>query len=140
MPVRLISVEPERASNFMKTEVIDISPTRKEIKIEIEADTVRSAYDRISDRYAQQASVPGFRPGHAPRSVVRSRFKDQIRSEVLQEIVPQAVQDAISEHSVNAIGEQNQGFRVAAAGSRWARVSRPRRPETRHRRAGFASG
>ncbi len=105
MPVRLISEEPERASNFMKTEVIDVSPTRKEIKIEIEADTVRNAYDRISDRYAQQATVPGFRPGHAPRSVVRSRFKDQIRSEVLQELVPQAVQDAISEHSLNAIGE-----------------------------------
>lgn len=105
MPVRLISVEPERASNFMKTEVIDVSPTRKEIKIEIEADTVRNAYDRISDRYAQQATVPGFRPGHAPRSVVRSRFKDQIRSEVLQELVPQAVQDAISQHALNAIGE-----------------------------------
>jgi trigger factor len=89
----------------MKTEVIDISPTRKEIKIEIEANTVRAAYDQISDRYAQQATVPGFRPGHAPRSVVRTRFKDQIRSEVLQELVPQAVQDAIAEHSLNAIGE-----------------------------------
>jgi trigger factor len=89
----------------MKTEVIDVSPTRKEIKIEIEADAVRSAYDRISDRYAQQATVPGFRPGHAPRSVVRTRYKDQIRSEVLQELVPQAVQDAIAEHSLNAIGE-----------------------------------
>jgi trigger factor len=96
---------PERASNFMKTELIDISPTSKEIKIEIEADTVRAAYDQISDRFAQQATVPGFRPGHAPRSVVRTRFKDQIRSEVLQELVPQAVQDAISEHSLNAIGE-----------------------------------
>jgi trigger factor len=89
----------------MKTEVIDISPTRKEIKIEIEADAVRTAYDRISDRYAQLATVPGFRPGHAPRSVVRSRFKDQIRGEVLQELVPQAVQDAIAEHSLNTIGE-----------------------------------
>ncbi|HEX8846248.1 MAG TPA: trigger factor [Pyrinomonadaceae bacterium] len=89
----------------MKTEVVDLSPTRKEIKIEIEADAVRSAYDSISDRYAQLASVPGFRRGHAPRSVVRTRFKDKIRSEVLQELVPQAVQDAISEHSLEVIGE-----------------------------------
>ena len=56
----------------MKTELIDLSPTRKEIKIEIEADAVRASYDRISDQYAQHATVPGFRPGHAPRSVVRS--------------------------------------------------------------------
>jgi trigger factor len=89
----------------MKTEVVDVSPTRKEIKIEIEADAVRSAYDRISDRYAQAATVPGFRPGHAPRSVVRTRFKDKIRGDVLQELVPQAVQDAIEEHALDVIGE-----------------------------------
>ncbi|MDT5121808.1 MAG: trigger factor [Acidobacteriota bacterium] len=89
----------------MKSEVVDVSPTRKEIKIEIEANTVRSAYDRISDRYAQAATVPGFRPGHAPRSVVRARFKDKIRGDVLQELVPQAVQDAIAEHALDVIGE-----------------------------------
>jgi trigger factor len=89
----------------MKTELIDISPTRKEIKVEIEADAVRSAYDRVSDRYAQLATVPGFRPGHAPREVVRTRFKDKIRGEVLQEIVPQAISDAIAEHALDVIGE-----------------------------------
>lgn len=89
----------------MKTELTDVSPTRKEIKVEIEADAVRSAYDRISDRYAQLATVPGFRRGHAPRSVVRTRFKDKIRGEVLQELVPQAIQDAIAEHSLDVIGE-----------------------------------
>jgi trigger factor len=89
----------------MKTELIDISPTRKEIKVEIEPEAVRSAYDRVSDRYAQLATVPGFRPGHAPREVVRTRFKDKIRGEVLQEIVPQAIQDAIAEHALDVIGE-----------------------------------
>jgi trigger factor len=89
----------------MKTELVDVSPTRKEIKIEIETDTVRAAYDRISDRYAQLATVPGFRRGHAPRSIVRTRFKDKIRSELLQELVPQAIQDAISQHALSVIGE-----------------------------------
>ncbi|PYS51785.1 MAG: trigger factor [Acidobacteria bacterium] len=89
----------------MKTELVDISPTRKEIKIEIEADAVRKAYDRISDQYAKLATVPGFRKGHTPRSVVRTRFKDKIRGDVLQELVPQAVQDAIEKHRLEAIGE-----------------------------------
>jgi trigger factor len=89
----------------MKTELVDVSPTRKEIKIEIEKEAVRSAYDRISDRYAQAASVPGFRPGHAPREVVRTRFKDKIRGDVFQELVPQAIQDAIQKHSLAVIGE-----------------------------------
>lgn len=89
----------------MKTEVIDHSPTRKEIKIEIAADAVRAVYDSVSDRYAQMATVPGFRRGHATRAVVRSRFKDKIRTDVLQELVPQAVQDAITELELNVIGE-----------------------------------
>ena len=89
----------------MKTELVDASPTRKEIKIEIDAATVRQTYDRISDRYAKQASVPGFRPGHAPRAVVRTRFKNEIRAQTLQELLPEAVNEAIIKHELNALGE-----------------------------------
>jgi trigger factor len=89
----------------MKTELTDVSSTRKEITIEIDTASVRQAYDRISDSYAKQAKVPGFRPGHAPRAVVRTRFKNEIRGQVLQELVPMAVDSAIHEHELNAIGE-----------------------------------
>jgi len=89
----------------MKTELIDVSPTRKEIKIEIEPAEIRDAYDRISREYSKAANVPGFRPGHAPTSVVRTRYKSEIRSEVLRELLPDAVNNAIVEHSLSAIGE-----------------------------------
>ena len=89
----------------MKTELKEISQTRKQIDIEIEADAVRKVYDRVSDQYAKSANVPGFRPGHAPRGVVRTRFKDQIRTEVLRELLPDAVQKAIADHNVQALGE-----------------------------------
>jgi trigger factor len=91
----------------MKTELIDISPTRKEIRIEIEPAQVRSAYDRVSQQYSKGATVPGFRPGHAPTSVVRTRYKSEIRSEVLRELIPEAVHNAIEEHSLAALGEPN---------------------------------
>lgn len=89
----------------MKTELIDLSPTRKEIKIEIEPEQVRSAYNRISERYAKSVDVPGFRRGHAPTSVIRTRFKSEIRGDVLRELLPGAVNDAIGEHALAAIGE-----------------------------------
>jgi len=89
----------------MKTELVDISPTRKEIKIEIEPAIVSAAYDRVSDRYAKLANVPGFRKGHTPRSVIRSRYKSEIRGEVLQELVPEAISEAVSEHALQTIGE-----------------------------------
>ncbi len=89
----------------MKTEVIDVTSTRKELKIEIEADEVRAEMDRVSRQYAAQASVPGFRKGHAPVSVVRTRFKNEIRGEVVQNVVPRAVNEAINEQQLNVIGE-----------------------------------
>jgi trigger factor len=89
----------------MKTEFVDVSPTRKEIKIEIEPAAIRETYDQVSDRYAKQASVPGFRPGHAPRAVVRNRFKSEIRAEVLKQLIPDAVNQAIDKHELNAIKE-----------------------------------
>lgn len=90
---------------FMKTELVDVSPTRKELKIEIDAAEVRAEYDRVSDRYARLANVPGFRKGHAPRNIVRQRFKNEIRSEVLQQVVPQAISDAVTASALNVIGE-----------------------------------
>ena len=90
---------------FMKTEVVDVSPTRKELKIEIPAEEVRAEYDRVSDQYARAASVPGFRKGHAPRNVVRTRYKNEIRGEVVQNVVPRAVERAVLEHDLNVIGE-----------------------------------
>jgi trigger factor len=91
----------------MKTELIDVSPTRKEIKIEIEPAQIRSAYDRVSAQYSKAATIPGFRPGHAPTSVVRTRYKSEIRTEVLRELLPEAVNNAINEHSLAALGEPN---------------------------------
>jgi trigger factor len=91
----------------MKTELIDLSPTRKEIKIEIDPTQIRSALDRVSAQYSKAATVPGFRPGHAPTSVVRARYKSEIRTEVLRELLPDAVNEAIVEHSLVALGEPN---------------------------------
>lgn len=97
----------------MKTEVKEISPTQKQIAIEIDASAVKNVYDQVSDRYAKAANVPGFRPGHAPRGVVRTRFKDQIRTEVLRELIPEAVQHAIAENNLDPLGEPELNLEVA---------------------------
>jgi trigger factor len=89
----------------MKSEVINVSETRKEIKIEIEPEVVKAAYDRISDTVSKNANVPGFRRGHVPRSVIRKRFKEAIEGEVMQELLPPAINDAINEHGLAVIGQ-----------------------------------
>ena len=99
----------------MKTELIDVSPTRKELNIEIEPEQIRSAYDRVSQQYSKAATVPGFRPGHAPTSVVRTRYKSEIQSEVLRELLPDAVNNALVEHKLAALGQPDVQFDSADA-------------------------
>ena len=72
----------------MKTEIKEISPTQKEITIEVDAASLKDAYGRVSQKYAKGASVPGFRKGYAPLDVVRLRFKEEIKNEVLQQVLP----------------------------------------------------
>src|SRR6476620_12052636 len=89
----------------MKSEIKDVSPTQKELTIEIEAGLLKDAYGKVSRKYVKGANVPGFRKGYAPLEVVRLRFKDEIRSEVLQEVVPVVVSDAIQEHDLHPLSE-----------------------------------
>lgn len=89
----------------MKTEVTDVSETRKEIKIEIEPEAVRAAYDKVSRKYAHGATVAGFRKGNAPLDVVRMRYKEEIQNETLQEIVTSRVTEAIRENNLTPLVE-----------------------------------
>ena len=58
----------------MKTELKEISPTQRELHIEIDAASIKAAYSKVSQKYARGASVPGFRKGYAPLDVVRLPF------------------------------------------------------------------
>lgn len=89
----------------MKTEIRDVSPTQKELTIEIPADVLKESYGKVSKRYADRASVPGFRKGYAPLDVVRLRFKEEIKSDVLQDVIPTQVTEAIREHNLQPLTE-----------------------------------
>ncbi|HLM02929.1 MAG TPA: trigger factor, partial [Pyrinomonadaceae bacterium] len=89
----------------MKTEVIDVSPTQKEIKIEIDGETVREVYNKIAKKYAQAVTVPGFRKGLAPVDIVKMRYKDEIKNETLRELLPDRVSEAIQENNLSPLGE-----------------------------------
>ncbi len=89
----------------MKSELKEVSPTQKELKIEIDAAVVMAAYGRVSQKYTKNANVPGFRRGYAPLDVVRLRFKEEIKGDVLQEVIPRAVTEAIDEHKLHPLSE-----------------------------------
>ena len=89
----------------MKSELKEISPTQRQITIEVDATSLKEAYGRVSQKYAKGANVPGFRKGYAPLDVVRLRFKEEIKNEVLQEVLPGKISEAIMEHQLQPLTE-----------------------------------
>jgi trigger factor len=89
----------------MNSELKEISPTQRELHIEVDPAVLKEAYGKVSKRYADRANVPGFRIGFAPLDVVRLRFKDEIKNEVLQLVLPDQVSAAIQEHKLHPLTE-----------------------------------
>lgn len=94
----------------MKTELKEVSPTQREIHIEIEPEAVRAVYNKVSQKYAKAAQVPGFRKGFAPLDIIRLRYKEDIQNEVLRELLPEKVQAAIEEHNLQPLAEPHLHF------------------------------
>ena len=61
---------------------------KRELLIEVPAEVVRQATEKVVREVQKQARIPGFRPGKAPASFIKQRFSTQIREEVLQDLVP----------------------------------------------------
>lgn len=89
----------------MKTELIEVSPTQRELKIEIDAETVKEVYNQVCHKYAKGANVPGFRKGLAPVDVIKLRFKNEIQQETLQELLSKRVTEAIQENDLHPLTE-----------------------------------
>jgi trigger factor len=87
----------------MKTELLDINDTRKNLRVEIPHDIVDAEIDRVARDYSRTARIPGFRPGKAPARVIKQRYKDQILHEVAHDLIPRAVDDALRERGVEAV-------------------------------------
>ena len=89
----------------MNSELKEISSTQRELHIEVDPAILKEAYAKVSKRYADKVSIPGFRKGFAPLDVVRMRFKEEIKNEVLQLVLPDQVTAAIEEHELHPLAE-----------------------------------
>jgi trigger factor len=78
---------------------------RKELDLEIPAEEVSKASEKVAKEFARVARVPGFRPGKAPISLIKRRFADDIKGEVLQTLVPERVEKAVSEQKLTPVSQ-----------------------------------
>jgi len=76
---------------------------RREIELEIPAENVQKATEKVARDIARIARIPGFRPGKAPVTLVRRRFADDIQGEVVQSLVPEYLEKALGEKKLTPV-------------------------------------
>ena len=91
----------------MKSELVDVNETRRDLSIEVPSEVVDEAIGHAAAKLGRSARIPGFRPGKVPSTVIRQRFKPQIMQDVAEHLISKAVGDALTEKGVEPIATPN---------------------------------
>ena len=81
----------------MKASIEQISPVKKRLTVEVEAEEVDRKIEEAYKELKKRAKVDGFRPGKVPRNILQRHFGDQVTQDVkrglLSETLPQAFEE-----------------------------------------------
>jgi trigger factor len=89
----------------MKTTLEDISPVKKKLLVEIDAEEVDKKLNQAYGDMRKQVRIPGFRPGKAPRKILESYFGSQVRDDVTKELISDSFPKAIDETKAFPVGQ-----------------------------------
>jgi len=76
---------------------------RREIEMEIPAENVQKATEKVARDLSRVARIPGFRPGKAPVTLIRRRFAEEIKGEVLESLVPEFLEKELTEKKLTPV-------------------------------------
>ena len=82
-----------------KTELKVLEGCRRQLRIEVEPETVKKTYQEIIRGVEKTAQIPGFRPGKAPREIIKERYREVINKEVVEKLIPETYQEALKAYT-----------------------------------------
>jgi trigger factor len=89
----------------MKVSVVDLSPSRKKLQIEIPAQEVQAELEKRYKELARTARIKGFRPGKVPRNVLKNYYGKAIESEVSNHFVNETYPEALRETKLEPLAQ-----------------------------------
>jgi trigger factor len=107
-----------------QSRLTEVSPSRREISLEIPEVEVKQEYEKILGEYVVKAKLDGFRRGHAPRERVKALFDHEIRHDVYDALIPRVLEEELRSLGLNPVNvpvlkdlkhEDGQPLRCAAA-------------------------
>jgi len=83
--------------------VTDLSPCRKQLRIEVDAEAVDAKFDAVAKDFRRQAHLPGFRPGKAPLANVMRAYNDKIAEESKRSLMADSYTEALKSNNLKPV-------------------------------------
>lgn len=77
----------------------------REVAVEVPAEDVTDAFDKVVKRYQKLARIPGFRPGKVPATVIRNKFAKEVRQEVMDSLVADRFRAQLEESKLRPVSQ-----------------------------------
>ena len=87
----------------MEVTITDLSPCKKQLRIEIDAETVDAKFDAVAKDFRRHAHLPGFRPGKAPLANVMRSYGDKIGEEAKRTLMSDSYSKALKENELRPV-------------------------------------
>ncbi len=87
----------------MEVNITDLSPCKKQLRIEIDVETVNAKFDAVAKDFRRHAHLPGFRQGKAPLANVMRSYGDKIGEEAKRTLMSDSYAKALKENKLRPV-------------------------------------
>jgi trigger factor len=91
------------ASDDRQGQLRTVSPSRREIDLEIAWERVHREMEKAVTAYAARVKLAGFRQGKAPRDMVKRLYDEEIRQDVVEALVPEVLEEELQGTGVKPV-------------------------------------
>ncbi len=97
------------------------APCTINLSIEIDAETVSHAFDRVYREFSKFTNVPGFRPGKAPRSILEKYVQPtRVQERVKDVLVSKAYREAVEQNEIVPYDDPRADLEDVEDGKPWS--------------------
>jgi trigger factor len=87
----------------VEVNITDLSPCKKQLRIEIDVETVNAKFDAVAKDFRRHAHLPGFRQGKAPLANVMRSYGDKIGEEAKRTLMSDSYAKALKENKLRPV-------------------------------------
>lgn len=87
----------------MKVQIENVSNLQRKVNVEIPAEVVTSAFNKIFNSVQKSVELKGFRKGKAPLHLVKSMYADRVKQDVAQDLIQLHYSQVLKEHKLEPV-------------------------------------